>query len=1454
MKTMIARALWISFLVMAVAMGAQGAMPYSGNQVPADRGDYASYLFINGTSDLPVTYSPDDTWWLTDYRGIDNLVSYNPQEFYGVRGMGANRAWEVTTGRPDVTIAIIDSGIRWNQTIDCNLLRKYYINRGELPMPAGGPNASDHRFGGYDVTGDGVFNIEDYLGDPRVTDANGNGWIDPEDLILLLSDGVDGDGNGYVDDISGWDFFEGDNNARDDVDFGHGASQAGNAGSEAALVGEQCPAGATYYFGRSPGTCPNCMIMPLRYSDSFVGDVNHFGEAVVYAVDNGVRVVEVAAGTFNATSFGQEAANYAFSHGVVIDASEADEAAAHHNWPAAYEHTLVHNSIRPPEGFLIPESYLYLNGCTNFGSYTFVSIPSTSCSSQATGLASGVSGLLVSAALNAVERGKMTRYIQDDGAPSLFPLSAAEMEQLWRLSADDIDFSSAYPDHAFSPLWPQYKPANWPGDGPDGSVNNFGLDAAILPTRRYQTVRGWDYFTGYGRINAARLVRFIGLEDRGREFVPGQGPYGVGEDLDLAAQDRIPPEAEILQPRRWRQYGHDAAYNLLLPDDPAHLDQVVVTGHASANRVTAAGGTFDYVVEWAPGAQGAPAPEGLAQAAPGSEEKSAGPWTEAARVTGLTHACVGELARIPVALASAAVAANPDPFALEGDPTSPSRPERFALRVRLRVISHPLNLADTVNNEAVQQKQVDVYLAKEALLRDGLGAEGRTCGGAGSPSFHDLDGDGRDELLLPTDDGLVHAFTDVGSGAELPGWPVSTLPLDTLPRMGQNAYTRGDVPNTVRGSIQFAAASVADLDDDGIVEILAADLEGLLYAWEPDGRIREGFPVSVDRTLSASNLRNPVNQRDWAIFSAPSVGDLDPVYPGLEILASCADGHIYAWHADGTPVEGWPVILRDPAKVATMDAGTRKFTCNANSGWNPGSKALATPSLGDIDGDGTLDVVATVNEEYKETPNAVFDPALQQLLALAGRSGNGRIYALHATGAATAGTPATEATSHTQDQAYLPGWPVRVAAAVLDLLPIAGQGGITQPPLLDAGADGMLEVATSTHFGPGYLLKGDGSSHLGLDGSVYQTLRESTFGADSAADDSPSLPTFSAFAAGALNPGAPPSVAAGCAGLTRLIDIALPGRQTGAEDHLGVWNTTDGGYRPFAPAVVNDVQFFSVPLVVDIDGDGVCEVIQGTSIGDLNWIGTDAAMDRHTGGWQMGSASLGRAPANSGPPEFLGLANFTREGYLRLFPTTTPAVGDVGRNALSQWPQAGHDARNTGNLSVDAERPYPVTGLSGQAKGKFLLLGFIATGDDRDYGAASRYEVRTMEGPVTAPRWPDGVPLFIGIVSPKPSGEPDSIYITSLEEGSYTLMVRAYDAAGNGSALAHVAMEFHFHPIPGDCNGDFEVTIGEVQGAVNMFLGILPPDCGVDCNGDGTVSIGEVQKVINAFLGLPSSC
>ena len=51
--------------------------------------------------------------------------------------------------------------------------------------------------------------------------------------------------------------------------------------------------------------------------------------------------------------------------------------------------------------------------------------------------------------------------------------------------------------------------------------------------------------------------------------------------------------------------------------------------------------------------------------------------------------------------------------------------------------------------------------------------------------------------------------------------------------------------------------------------------------------------------------------------------DLDPNYPGLEVVVGSYDDNVYAWHADGTSVAGWPKItgyyvLGSPA-IADLD-------------------------------------------------------------------------------------------------------------------------------------------------------------------------------------------------------------------------------------------------------------------------------------------------------------------------------------------------------------------------------------------------------------------------------------------------------------------------------------------------------------------------------------------------------
>ena len=76
----------------------------------------------------------------------------------------------------------------------------------------------------------------------------------------IPGNGIDDDGNGYVDDISGWDFYNRQNNPHSqDVTYGHHNGQMLNG--EAAIND-----------GGNIGACPLCMVMPIRAGEEATVD------------------------------------------------------------------------------------------------------------------------------------------------------------------------------------------------------------------------------------------------------------------------------------------------------------------------------------------------------------------------------------------------------------------------------------------------------------------------------------------------------------------------------------------------------------------------------------------------------------------------------------------------------------------------------------------------------------------------------------------------------------------------------------------------------------------------------------------------------------------------------------------------------------------------------------------------------------------------------------------------------------------------------------------------------------------------------------------------------------------------------------------------------------------------------------------------------------------------------
>jgi hypothetical protein len=392
----------------------------------------------------------DEDWSFISYIPEHSRDLVREAELELGSGMWIDRAWRTTLGRTDVVVAIGDSGVDWNNRA---LVNKFFLNAAELPLPqdATGTEAVTH-----DRNGDGVFNIQDYDEDPRLDPADGedaaDGRLDPSDLIAVFSDGVDDDGNGYVDDICGWDFFGRDNNAYHTYADGYGTHGDGVAREAAAEGGDEED-------GRI-GVCPNCMILPVRLGDTFITDGTRAAEGMLFAADSGAVSLSLAIGALSNPDTATAAARYAFDNGLTLVGAAGDENTYHHNFPAVlddvvYTHSIRHNTIDDDS-----PAYSYSNtwNCNNYGARVTVVAPSSACATGSVAKITGMVGLLQSAAR--------------DVDTQLHP---GEVNQLLNLTADDI---------------------NLPEEEREQS-------------RAYPSKPGWDAFFGYGRVNAARAVEAI---------------------------------------------------------------------------------------------------------------------------------------------------------------------------------------------------------------------------------------------------------------------------------------------------------------------------------------------------------------------------------------------------------------------------------------------------------------------------------------------------------------------------------------------------------------------------------------------------------------------------------------------------------------------------------------------------------------------------------------------------------------------------------------------------------------------------------------------------------------------------------------------------------------------------------------------------------------------------------
>ncbi|MCD6162870.1 MAG: S8 family serine peptidase [candidate division Zixibacteria bacterium] len=802
---------------------------------------------------------------------------------------------------------------------DPSIGSQWYINKtdcyGAWDLVRG--DTTTHIIIGIDDTGV-YYNHPDLQGNMWINgpeDVNGNGIFDAGD-----NNGVDDDGNGYTDDVVGWDLGMNDNNPQENSPT-HGTHVAGCA-SEAT---DNATAGAGPGFGAK--------LMAIKITNAY-GQLTHGYQGIIYAINNDVDIINCSWGNNYYSPSNQNTINIAHTAGVLVVAAAGNDNNSTPGYPAAYNYVLSVASTDQDD----VKSYF---SC--YGSWVDVSAPgesiySTWAQSSYTYLQGTSMASPIVAGIAALVRAQ-NPYYSPDRISSIIIETTDDIDLLnpnyqgllgsGRVNAYSAVGASNYPNFQLVESIETLT-----DDDGDGIINpGESIDLVVELQNLWQDAE--DVIVALrapeGIIVTDSVVEFGSFPGDGEHMDNSDDPFSITYDEDLppgnheltlhiSTADDYTTDLFVEVNVSLNQINFPISLPDAIASDPLAFDFDI---DGSVEILVGCNNAKLYSIEsdgsYTPGWPVSVGDDINNAPAVGDINANGGFEVVATDKDGLIYAWYrdGNLVNGFPITTGGSVFAGPTLLDFDGNGDLEIVQPNFSTR------------------------NLDVFNHDGTAFGDWPYTS--TVGWYGSAAVGDIDGDGSVEIVIAGFDDYLHVFnadkTEVsGFPYELDSHPwVSPVignidPSDLepeifIPTQSGSAYLFNHDGSLVSGwpiSISSAiksSPSLADLDDDGTPEIIFGASNSRLYVYDSDGTALDGFPVELLATIQAS----------------PVVADLTgDGMPEIIIANGSAEACIFAFDRYGETVDNFPIPLSATGQVN------------------------ASPAIWDIDDDGDAEIVVGV--------------------------------------------------------------------------------------------------------------------------------------------------------------------------------------------------------------------------------------------------------------------------------------------------------------------------------------------------------------------------------------------------------------------------------------------------------------------------------------------------------------